>query len=274
MIGAGPFLRLNESADYILLEYFMSKRPMFACPSCGTQFDMTREYLEQYGGQETGCSSCGKAMTLPRSWEEFITAAEGTGRAPVLEYSGPRRKKKRGPAQHWAEGDLLVVEKGAELSPLCVLCGEDAPQPHIACTMRWSQSARDAPTANAELFMSLTDSTKMRVRLGLCAPHLARRRRNGLLGVLCAMLGVAVIVAGFGLEVMDYKQTMLVGGIVTIIAGLSWVAMSRRILEAVYVDRWTAKLSGASPAFLQKLPAREMRVRPPDESSAAFDEIR
>jgi hypothetical protein len=236
------------------------------CTACGQEFDLTPEYVAQYGGQTTNCP-CGTALTIP--------SIGGAATAPVLEYSGPRRKKKLGPAQHWAEGDLLVVEKGAELSPLCVLCGEDAPPPHIACTMRWSQSARDAPTANAELFMSLTDSTKMRVRLGLCARHLARRRRNGLLGVVCAMLGAAVIVAGFGLDALaDYKQMMLVGGIVMIIAGLGWVAMSRRILEAVYVDHWTAKLSGASPAFLQKLPAREMRVRPPDESSAAFDEIR
>lgn len=244
----------------------MNTPAKITCTACGQEFDLTPEYVAQYGGQTTNCP-CGTALTIPSS--------PGAAPAPVLEYAGPRRKKKRGPARHWAEGDLLVIEKGAELSPLCVLCGDDAPRPHIACTMRWSQSARDAPTASAELFMSLTDSTKMRVRLGLCARHLARRRRNRLLALLLAVLGVALIIAGFALGTLpDSQKMMLLGGFVMVFAGLSWLAASRRILEAVYVDHWMAKLSGASPAFLQKLPAREMRVRPPDESSAAFDEIR
>jgi hypothetical protein len=95
------------------------------------------------------------------------------------------------------------------------------------------------------------------------------------LALLLAVLGVTLIIAAFALGALaDSQKMMLLGGFVMVFAGLSWLAASRRILEAVYVDHWMAKLSGASPAFLQKLPAREMRVRPPDESSAAFDEIR
>jgi hypothetical protein len=249
----------------------MSDRQTIACPACGTEFEMTREYIEQYGGQETACSSCGKAMGLPKSWEEFVR----TGPAPVLSYAGPKVKKKRGPGQHWAEGHLLVVEKGAELSPLCVLCGGDAPKPHIPCTFRWSQSARDAPTHKTELLLSLTDSTKMRISLGLCARHLARRRKNALLSMLCALIGAAVIAAGFGLSALaDYRQVMLVGGIVIIMIGLIWFGESRKILTAEYVDHWMAKLTGASPVFLQQLPPRQERVRPPDAASAPFDEIR
>jgi hypothetical protein len=253
----------------------LSDRQIIACPGCRTQFEMTRQYIEQFGGQETACSSCGKAMGLPKSWAEFLGEAKGAGQAPVLSYAGPKVKKKRGPAQHWAEGDLLVIEKGAELSPWCVLCGKDALQPHIACTVRWSQGAQESRNRKVKLILSLTESIKMRVRLGLCAKHLARRRMCGWLSVVCALLGVATIVAGSSLQALaDFKQGTLVGGILVIMFGLGWLATSRRILTAVYVDYWMAKLKGASPIFLQRLPARELRVRPPDASSSAFDEIR
>lgn len=252
----------------------MSDGQIIACPHCQAQFELTPEYVEQYGGQETACSGCGNAVGIPKSWDELAAGPRASDQAPVLlSYRGPEFANKGGKAQHWAEGDLLVIQRDADLVPFCVLCGEDAPHPHVPFTARWSRGESEAPTARLGLLVSLFDTKKMRVKLGLCPKHRSRRRLHSQLALLCIAIGIAILFSHkLFPNQLESSATLPIGGIV-FATGCFWLAARRGILEPVYVDRWKTKLKGASPKFLERLPERQKRVRPPDTNSGVFDRI-
>jgi hypothetical protein len=253
----------------------MSDQQTMSCAHCGTKFELSRKYVEQYAGQNATCTTCSQGMKVPSSWSEFASNADASGKAePVLAYEGPEFSNKRGTPQHWVEGDLLVIQRGADVGPWCVYCNADAPHPHVAFVARWSQSARDAPTTSSAAVAGFLESAKMRVKLGLCPKHAARRR----LRIRCCMFVAALGIAATGVGLMmpelgNWGSELIPGGIVATLVGLMCTKASKPVLEAVYVDRWKAKFTGANPQFLLRLPAREQRVRPPDASSAAFDQI-
>ena len=62
------------------------------CPKCGSGYQLTPEYLAQYGGQSTACTQCGQEIRLPRAVE---MQPSGPASSPppmsvqVLAYAGP-----------------------------------------------------------------------------------------------------------------------------------------------------------------------------------------
>ncbi len=102
----------------------MAQAMSFPCPSCGMAYQLTPEYLAQYGGQMTSCSRCQYTFLLPTA--AALSAPSGGPPpvpAPVLAYSSPQVAPQAGGAV-WREGKILVATNGAALPPCCIKCNE------------------------------------------------------------------------------------------------------------------------------------------------------
>src|SRR5829696_8248713 len=105
---------------------------LFPCPHCGASFQLTPEYLAQYGGQTTRCSQCGQPFILPAAqvatpaaWGQPDQGPGFTGQPPVAQpaavipYAAPAYGQVAQGAAAWSQGNLLVARKGARLPHAC-----------------------------------------------------------------------------------------------------------------------------------------------------------
>src|SRR5687767_13019351 len=110
----------------------------YPCPNCGATFQLTPEYLAQYGGQATVCTRCGRPFALPLASggapasqiaQRHPALQPGWGQppaggaSPVIPYAAPLYGQTGSAEAAWRQGDLLVVRKGARLPHACVKCG-------------------------------------------------------------------------------------------------------------------------------------------------------
>src|SRR5687767_8968055 len=102
----------------------------YPCPNCGATFQLTPEYLAQYGGQATVCTRCGRPFALPLASggapasqiaQRHPALQPGWGQppaggaSPVIPYAAPLYGQTGSAEAAWRQGDLLVVRKGARL---------------------------------------------------------------------------------------------------------------------------------------------------------------
>lgn len=225
------------------------------CFGCGQVYEITAEYLANFAGQETACATCGTAMRVP-------------GTPLVLDYRGPGVSADARKARHWRDGNLLVVEKGAELPPRCARCGRDAPPPYVTYTARWSLAASQVRTTKASVLLFLISHRKRRVTFGLCARHKLLRRFAIALGWAFLAFGVTTFVIVFGFMRFPYPPAGIYVIIAAAVLGILspfWLFAATAVLEATYIDRRLARFKGASPRFLEGLPAPPQIVSSPGD---------
>jgi hypothetical protein len=162
----------------------------------------------------------------------------------------------------WHDGEHLVVARGARLpTHMCAKCGGVAGGPPEQKTLRWHEPwigviALISPLIYVIVALIVTKSLK--IAFGLCAACRGRHTTKLLVGygllagtVLCVVLDIAVFQIGL----------VALGGVVLLLAGVIWLAVSRLLVPARIDERY-GKIRGCAPAFLALFPPA-IPPRPP-----------
>ena len=247
----------------------MQPAMLFPCPHCGASFQLTPEYLAQYGGQTTSCSQCRQTFVLPAAagaapaphaapWQQQPAGQSAAGypasgqSAPVIAYAAPAYGQPGEMVPAWSQGDLLVVRKGTRLPYTCVRCGGPADGQPLGKMYYWH-----APLIYLTIFagllvyviVALIVREKGAVQFSLCKPCKARRRMGIVIGLLGLFGSVAVFVAAGMLE----EPYLVPLGILVLLAGVIFGSMRTRVLSPKKIDAQFLWLRGAGPNFLQTL---------------------
>src|SRR5437763_5388143 len=110
-----------------------------ACPQCGSLYQLTPEYVAQYGGQTTQCARCGASFTVPAQLAPLMADSPAGVPVAVLPYAGPAALS--GLAGVWRDGNLLVASKGTLLPERCAKCNSPADGPPIRRKYSWHHPA-------------------------------------------------------------------------------------------------------------------------------------
>jgi hypothetical protein len=170
--------------------------------------------------------------------------------APKSDYgSGARNVPSRG--RVWREGDVLVMDKEAELPPRCVKCNKPE-RVRLLRKLTWH-----SPWLYLLIFggllvyaiVAVIVSKRARINVGLCAEHQQSRQRTawiawGLLGGAIAMFigsGAADSGALAGLGFL----TLLAAGVVS--------SLAVRVVKPVRIDDRQVRLKGVAREFLDSL---------------------
>jgi predicted Zn finger-like uncharacterized protein len=248
--------------------------PMFfPCPRCGAAFQLTPEYLAQYGGQMTRCSHCGQPFALPpahgaappaTSGQPPAAGEPGMGQpapgqpaagqpATVIPYAAPAYGQAGAMEGAWSEGDLLVVRKGARLPHDCVKCGLPGDGRPVRKTFYWHEPWVYITILGGLLvyvIIALVVRQSGQVEFALCSRHRARRR-NGTIGGLLGLFGGIALFVAAGMQNEPYLVPV---GIFVLIAGVIVALIMTRVLTPKRIDAHFLWLRGAGPTFLQALP--------------------
>ena len=235
----------------------MAQTMNFPCPSCGMPYQLTAEYLAQYGGQVTSCTGCQQTFTLPTS--AALGGAPG-GPPPVppqvLAYSSPQIAPQQMFGGVWREGKVLVATNGAALPPCCVKCNEPVSETMKRKTYYWHPPfvyvgllAGLLPYA----ILALVLRKKGTIQFGLCPRHKSRRLWNVLGGVGALILAIVLFVIA-GQTDSSTSAALVPVGILLLLVGIIWAALAARTLSPTKIDDRTLWLRGAGPKLLDSLP--------------------
>ena len=233
---------------------------LFPCPHCGASFQLTPEYLAQYGGQATRCSQCGQPFVLPAApgaapaWGQPPMGQPAMGHSmPVIPYAAPAYGQVGPMAAAWSQGDVLVVRKGARLPHACVKCGGPGDGRPLRRTYYWHEPWIYV-TILAGLLVYVVIALIIRqsgqIEFALCSEHRARRRNGIIIGLLGFFGGIALFVAA-GMTDEPYLVPL---GILVLLAGTIVGLIMARVLSPKRIDAQFLWLRGAGPGFLQTLP--------------------
>jgi len=244
----------------------------FPCPHCGASFQLTPEYLAQYGGQTTRCSQCGQPFVLPAAqgaapaaapWGQPPTGQPFTGQtgtaqpmpgqaAAVIPYAAPAFSPDSVPSA-WSQGDVLIVRKGARLPYACVKCGQPSDGKPVRKTYYWHEPwvwVTILAGVLVYVIIAILIRQSGQIEFALCSQHRARRRN----GVIISLLGVFGGIALFVAAGMSNEPYLVPFGIVVLLGGAITGLLMARVLTPKRIDMHFLWLRGVGPAFLQTLP--------------------
>jgi predicted Zn finger-like uncharacterized protein len=245
----------------------------FPCPHCGASFQLTPEYLAQYGGQTTRCSQCGQPFVLPAAqgaapaaaaWgqppagQPFMAQTETAQPMPgqpvaVIPYAAPAYGQAGPMDAAWSQGDVLVVRKGARLPHACVKCGLAGDGKPVRKTYYWHEPWIYITILAGVLvyaILAIVIRQSGQIEFALCSQHRARRRN----GVIISLLGVFGGIALFVAAGMSNEAYLVPFGILVLLGGAITGLIMARVLTPKRIDTHFLWLRGAGPAFLQTLP--------------------
>ncbi len=254
----------------------MSNDANFACPHCGSGYQLTPEYVAQYGGQQTTCLSCGRAFDLPTSMPAaapFVHAGAGwaaaapaniplagaapdgappfAGPAPTLQYAHLGGWSIYTPGV-WRDGDTIVAHSGATLPYCCVKCGGAAVGPSKMKKFWWHHPGLFALAFSPVIYaiVALCIRKQGSASFALCAAH-RRSKRNGVLGA-CTLMGLSLI--PFGVAIVDDWSVGAAVGLLLLVSGLIWLVIATKTLRPRKIEGQFLYLKGAGETFLMNLP--------------------
>jgi hypothetical protein len=209
--------------------------PELTCPQCGVAVSVEATDVKPGTSVEGSCPSCARVMQFALRDDDF----DGDG---VL-----------------ARGRDLIVQPGAESPPRCVKC--NAPAEHIwTKTLYWHHPALYWLILAGLLIyavIALVVRKSAFVSLFLCPAHLAKRRKNLLVGwlVLASSIGFWVLAFRLGGRGNESRGlTLMLGGFVALCVGLVWIARAANVVLPRRIEDGVVTLKGAGPEFLASLP--------------------
>lgn len=229
----------------------MSQTTM-SCPRCGVQYALTANYLEQFGGQQTQCTSCGNAFAIPQALAAGSMAAPPPLPAlPVLPYMGPATGYVTTGA--WRDGNQIAAINGTVLPGRCLKCNAPSDGRPLQRNLYWHHPLIYLLVFSPLIYVIVALCVRKRstVHVFICRQHRSRRIWFIIGGWLSIPLSTAIFIL-VGAEYLPpifiaAGIVLFIGGIVTGLVGARLVAPSR--IDGQYV--W---LKGAGPAFLATLP--------------------
>jgi hypothetical protein len=162
----------------------------------------------------------------------------------------------------WRNGDLIVMQKGADMPGRCVLCN-DAAEPakprRILYLNIWLQIAMlllflafNVLALLPILIVSMIFRKTARVRIPVCAAH--RRQRLwitlGTVALLLAAISTAVVAA----RAYEFQGPLFIAAVVIFVAAFGLAILRGQLLRAKRIDGKTVILKGAKPPYLDSLP--------------------
>lgn len=216
------------------------------CSACGEKFDLTPEYLAEYGGRTTTCT-CGAALAIP---------PDGTASPPLLSYVAPSRASVKVPATAWRDGPLIVMTRGAVLPNRCAHCGVPVDRKFRFTTLYPERISFSASSFLIRRFLG----DRVRVRYGFCRAHTPLLESEAARVTLVAS-GVAIPAFMAAANMLEKRSVVLFWALIslTIVAMvlamiLLFVGKTIKIHDLDYRHVW---LSGFRDPYLDAFPSLE-----------------
>ncbi|MDB5302093.1 MAG: hypothetical protein JWO87_3756 [Phycisphaerales bacterium] len=225
----------------------MSQFQTVPCLHCGASYQLTSDYIAQYGGQATICRQCQQPFQIPAA----LPAAGGASPVPVLAYSGPVYTPTWGV---WREDKKIVASKGAVLPSRCVKCNGPAGGSPITRTLYWHHPALYLlilPGILIYAIVALIVRQSGTVTVCLCNKHRSQRIYAILGGWLGALLGIVCL---FYAAVGHMPELFVPLGIVLFLTSIIAGVIIARIVTPSRIDAQYLWIRGAGPEFLNTLP--------------------
>ena len=153
----------------------------------------------------------------------------------------------------WRDKSKLVVSKGAELPDRCVKCNAPSQEPKLKKKLSWHHPAIYLLIFVALLIYFIVAMILRKtatVDIGLCEEHKLKHRRN--IVVTWVLVGLGVLGFVTALAVEDSNFILL--GILLLLAGIIYGAVTLRILTPAKIDDRFAWLKGVNRDYLDELP--------------------
>jgi len=216
------------------------------CSACGGQFDLTPEYLAEYGGRTTTCT-CGAALAIPPS---------GTAAIPQLSYVAPSRASAKVPANAWRDGSLVVMTRGALLPNRCARCGVPVDRKFRFTTLYPEHVSFSGTSFLIRRFLG----DRVRVRYGFCREHTPLLESEAARVTLVASW-VAIPVFMASANLVEKRSVVLFWALISLtVAALAlgmillFVGKSIKIHDLDYRHVW---LAGFREPYLDTFPSLE-----------------
>jgi len=231
----------------------MAGEQAFPCPHCGMLYQLTPDYLAQYGGQSTQCGQCKQPFPLPNAQPVMPAQA-----APmqVLPYLGPMATASYGV---WRQGNQIVASKGATLPTACVKCNCTEELKSIRRNYSWHHPAWVLLIFVGVLIyiiVALVLRQSGVVTFSLCHRHRKRRAIALLLMWLGVLVSYGAMFVGCSLTQRreDLQVLIVISWFILLVAALIAGQIFARILTPKKIDDRFLYLGGACPEFLNSLP--------------------
>jgi hypothetical protein len=241
------------------------------CASCGAAFDLTAEYLAQYGGQTTACT-CGAALEIPGGGDS--AGAGAAGGAVRLSYAGPSRGSTKIPERAWRDGHLLVMSRGTRLPHRCATCATPVPGKFKPRVLLADRGTKGASLTSVLLRRFLSD--RVTARFGYCREHLPWRM--SVAGVVTGIAVPALIIPlGIAASIVgDKHPTAFVVILALMIAAIVWsfivFLLSPYPISVAGLDYKHVWLEGFGEEYLKQFPTlEERREKDAGEAAARLD---
>jgi hypothetical protein len=164
------------------------------------------------------------------------------------------------PQGAWADGNILIVSRGAVLPPFCVKCGRPSEPERLKKSFRWHPGWVYIFILIGILFyviLAAVLSKRMTLELPLCRQHLEKYRTLRiaapalLLGSIAEMVGAGALLPG------SYLSYGIGAGLLAFVAGIVCLVLYG-ILGVNRIDQYYGYFAKSSDSFLLQLP------RPPE----------
>lgn len=154
----------------------------------------------------------------------------------------------------WRDKTILVMGRQASLPDRCVKCNEPAHGFRLKRRMTWHHPALYILIFVAfliYLIVALIVRQTATVEIGLCAIHLAKRRRDLIVTWVLILLGVVMIFVSLTANEGIYALI----GLVIFLVGVVYGITTTRIVAPAKIDSRFVWLKGFNKDYLQNLPA-------------------
>lgn len=153
----------------------------------------------------------------------------------------------------WRDKSKMIVSHDSQLPDRCIKCNAPAPGPKLKKKLTWHHPALYLLYFVAliiALIIALALRKTMIVDLGLCEEHMKKYRRNVVITWLLMLLGAG----GFVVGAMGEDRTLLMLGLLSLLAGVIFAIVAGRIVIATKIDDNFAWLKGINKDYLNALP--------------------
>lgn len=174
----------------------------------------------------------------------------------------------------WREGNLLVMQKGAELPDRCLRCNAPAPGKRLKRTLSWHPGGWYLLVLfNLIIYLvvALCVRHTAKVAAPFCEMHRAKRRRAIAAGWIGSLGGIALAIFGgqaFGGSDSALGICIMLGLVVFLVSLIGGVIASQYLVPK-RIDKHFVWLKKVSPEFLAPLPEWAPARDVPSPSGAA-----
>jgi hypothetical protein len=226
---------------------------VFPCPHCQSSYDLTPEYLAEFGGQNTTCATCGNAFQIPVA--QAADAVTDVAPAPILSYAAPVLSTKPVTGT-WQDRGCVVFTRGKSLPRRCPKCGQAAMGKPT--WLRFSfRPARFVGFGIMAAAIEAVETEETSLAVYFCPKHYSRYHMLKMLSWLLPLCGVPCFIAGTIANGMMVRQPIpdgLMFGAVGIPIGIFCWKWLKHSMTIVFADKRFAWLKGCGEEFIASLP--------------------